>query len=207
MAEAKKITVDVVNATGSKVSTVELDNKVFGVKVNNQAIYQAVKLNNANKRQATAKTKTRSEVSGGGKKPWRQKGTGRARAGSTRSPIWVGGGNVFGPKGTQNFKLEQNRKEHQLALHSALSLKVNKGLVVIDEIKTDKKTKSFNKIIKALKLEGKTLVVVSKIDTNLALAASNLAKVAVLDVKHLNVYDIMNARNLLIKADALKEIK
>ncbi|MCQ2794164.1 MAG: 50S ribosomal protein L4 [Bacilli bacterium] len=207
MAESKKITVDVVNATGAKVSTIDLNSKVFGVKPNDQAIYHAVKLANANARQATAKTKKRSEVSGGGKKPWRQKGTGRARAGSTRSPIWVGGGTVFGPKGVQNFKLNQNRKEHQLAMYSALSLKAKKGLVVIDELKTDKKTKSFNKIIKALKLEGKTLVVVSKVDTNLMHAAHNLSNVKLLDLKHLNVYDVMNARNLLLTADVVKEVK
>jgi len=207
MTESKKLTIDVVNASGAKTSSIELDKDIFGVKVNNQAIYNAVKLYMANSRQATAKTKKRSEVSGGGKKPWRQKGTGRARAGSTRSPIWVGGGTVFGPKGVQNFKLAQNRKEHELALHSALSLKAKEGLIVIDTIKSDKKTKTFVKMLEATKCVGKTLVVVDKIDENLLLATSNLAKVALIDVKHLNVYDVMDAKTLLISAPALKEVK
>jgi len=201
----KKITVDVVNETGNKVSTIDLDNKVFGVKPNDQAIYNAVKLYMANKRQATAKTKKRSEVSGGGKKPWRQKGTGRARAGSTRSPIWVGGGTVFGPKGVQNFKLKENKKEYALALASALSIKVKEGLVVLEDIKA-KKTKDIAKLLKALKVT-KALIVVDKADKDLARASANLANTKLVDVKHLNVYDVMNANTLVITTKALKEVK
>ena len=160
MADTKKLTVDVINASGNKVASVDLNSKIFGIKVNDHAIYEAVKLHNANNRQATAKTKKRSEVSGGGKKPWRQKGTGRARAGSTRSPIWVGGGTVFGPKGVQNFKLDQNRKAYDLALRSSLTLKANKGLIVLDDINA-KKSKEIAKAMKSLKVK-KGLIVVDK---------------------------------------------
>lgn len=199
------LTVDVVNATGTKVSTVTLNEKIFGVKVNQHAIYEAVKLYMANKRQATAKTKKRSEVSGGGKKPWRQKGTGRARAGSTRSPIWVGGGTVFGPKGVQNFKLEQNRKEYKAAINSALTLKVKNGLVVIDNLET-KKCKEVKAILKKLKLD-KSLIVTENPSAELIKSASNIENVKLVDVKHLNVYDIMNANNLLITSAALKALE
>lgn len=207
MAENKKITVDVIDNTGAKVSTVDLNSDIFGIKVNHHAVYNAVKLYMANSRQATAKTKKRSEVSGGGKKPWRQKGTGRARAGSTRSPIWVGGGTVFGPKGNQNFKLEQNHKEYVIALHSALTLKAKKGLVVIDEVKDINKTKDIANLLKGLKLAGKTLIVVNKPSKKLTLACKNIKNVNLVDTKHINVYNIMDARNLLISASALKEVK
>ncbi|MCQ2791914.1 MAG: 50S ribosomal protein L4 [Bacilli bacterium] len=205
MAESKKLTVDVVNASGNKVSTVDLNSKIFGVKVNNHAIYEAVKLYNANKRQATAKTKKRSEVSGGGKKPWRQKGTGRARAGSTRSPIWVGGGTVFGPKGVQNFKLDQNRKAYDLALRSSLSLKANNGLIVLEDIKA-KKSKEVAKLMKALKVT-KGLIVVDKANKELVLATNNIKSIKLVDVAHINVYDVMNANHLLMTSKALKALE
>ncbi|MCQ2795378.1 MAG: 50S ribosomal protein L4 [Bacilli bacterium] len=205
MAETKKLTVDVINASGNKVASVDLNSKIFGVKVNNHAIYEAVKLHNANKRQATAKTKKRSEVSGGGKKPWRQKGTGRARAGSTRSPIWVGGGTVFGPKGVQNFKLDQNRKAYDLALRSSLTLKVNKGLIVLDDMKA-KKSKEIAKMMKSLKVK-KGLIVVDKNSKELTLASRNINNIKLVDVAHLNVYDIMNANHLLITTKALKALE
>lgn len=205
MADVKKLTVDVINTTGNKVSTVDLNSKIFGVKVNDHAIYEAVKLHNANKRQATAKTKKRSEVSGGGKKPWRQKGTGRARAGSTRSPIWVGGGTVFGPKGVQNFKLDQNRKAYDLALRSALTLKANKGLIVLDDINA-KKSKEIIKVMKSLKVL-KGLIVVDKASKDLVRAVRNIYTMKLVDVAHLNVYDIMNANHLLITTKALKALE
>ena len=205
MADVKKLTIDVINTTGNKVSTVDLNSKIFGVKVNDHAIYEAVKLHNANKRQATAKTKKRSEVSGGGKKPWRQKGTGRARAGSTRSPIWVGGGTVFGPKGVQNFKLDQNRKAYDLALRSALTLKANKGLIVLDDINA-KKSKEIVKVMKSLKVL-KGLIVVDKASKDLVRAVRNIYTMKLVDVAHLNVYDIMNANHLLITTKALKALE
>ena len=130
---------DVLNQTGTKVEEVSLNKDVFGVEVNDSVIYDAVQVYMSNCRQATAKTKKRDEVSGGGRKPWRQKGTGRARQGSTRSPQWRGGGVVFGPTGEQNFKLKQNRKEARLALKSVLSDKVNtKDLILVNEIKCEK---------------------------------------------------------------------
>ena len=205
MADTKKLTVDVINATGNKVSSVDLNSKIFGVKVNQHAIYEAVKLHNANARQATAKTKKRSEVSGGGKKPWRQKGTGRARAGSTRSPIWVGGGTVFGPKGVQNFKLDQNRKAYDLALRSSLTIKANKGLIVLDDMKA-KKSKEIAKMMKSLKV-NKGLIVVDKNSKELTLASRNIKNIKLVDVAHLNVYDIMNANHLLITTKALKALE
>lgn len=205
MADTKKLTVDVINASGNKVASVDLNSKIFGVKVNDHAIYEAVKLHNANKRQATAKTKKRSEVSGGGKKPWRQKGTGRARAGSTRSPIWVGGGTVFGPKGVQNFKLDQNRKAYDLALRSSLTLKASKGLIVLDDMKA-KKSKEISKMMKSLKVK-KGLIVVDKNSKELILASRNINNIKLVDVAHLNVYDIMNANHLLITTKALKALE
>lgn len=130
----KAVSYPVVNQAGEKVSTVKLAGEIFGIEPHKDAMFAAVNTYLANRRQATAKTKTRAEVSGGGKKPWRQKGTGRARAGSSRSPIWVGGGVVFGPTGTQNYKLSMNKKEHDLALRSALSLKVSeKAFIVLEE--------------------------------------------------------------------------
>jgi len=201
----KKLTVEVVDTTGKKVSDIELNSNIFNAKVNDHAIYEAVKLYNANKRQATAKTKKRSEVSGGGKKPWRQKGTGRARAGSTRSPIWVGGGTVFGPKGVQNFKIEQNRKAHDLALRSALTLKAKKGLIVLDDIKA-KKAKEMSNILKALKVT-KALIVVDASSKDLKNATNNIKNIILVDVKHINVYDIMNANHLLITTKALKALE
>ena len=142
MSEKKTVSVKVLNMAGEEVGKLSLNGAVFAVEPHKQAMFNAVQVEQANQRQATAKTKVRHEVSGGGKKPWRQKGTGRARAGSSRSPVWVGGGTVFGPVGNQNFTLSQNRKEHQLALRSALSLKTPKDLVVVNEIKFEgKKTK------------------------------------------------------------------
>ena len=131
MAE-KKINVKVLNMKGEEVSKVGLSASVFGIEPHNQAMFDAVQVEQSNARQATAKTKVRHEVSGGGKKPFRQKGTGRARAGTTRSPIWVGGGTVFGPDGNQSYKISQNKKAHNLALRSALSLKAKEGLVFVD---------------------------------------------------------------------------
>ena len=175
MAEKKTVTVKVLNMAGEKVSDLKLKASVFAVEPHNQSMFDAVQVEQSNSRQATAKTKKRFEVSGGGKKPWRQKGTGRARAGSTRSPIWVGGGTVFGPTGVQNFKISQNKKEHQLALKSALSLKVKDGLVVVDNIALDAiKTKSFVNFLDAVKVEGKAIVAVKEIDENLFASARNV---------------------------------
>ena len=154
MAEKKSVSVKVLNMAGEQVKDLKLAGSVFAIEPHKQAMFNAVQVEQANSRQATAKTKVRHEVSGGGKKPWRQKGTGRARAGSSRSPVWVGGGTVFGPVGNQNYTISQNKKEHQLALRSALSLKTPKDLVVVDEIKFEaKKTKAFVKMLEAIKCD------------------------------------------------------
>ena len=208
MAEKKSVSVKLYSQAGEEVGKISLAGDVFAVEPHKQAMFNAVQVEQANTRQATAKTKVRHEVSGGGKKPWRQKGTGRARAGSSRSPIWVGGGTVFGPVGTQNFTLSQNKKEHQLALRSALSLKTPKDLVVVDEIKFDaKKTKDFVKMLAALKVDTKVLVVVSEIDENTFASARNVDYARVVTPDNVSVYDLLNADKLLISKAAVKEVE
>ena len=208
MAEKKSVSVKVLNMAGEQVKDLKLAGSVFAVEPHKQAMFNAVQVEQANSRQATAKTKVRHEVSGGGKKPWRQKGTGRARAGSSRSPIWVGGGTVFGPVGNQNFTISQNKKEHQLAVKSALSLKTPKDLVVIDEIKfADKKTKEFVKMLKAIKCEVKTLVVVNEIDENLFASVRNVAYAKVVTTDNVSVYDLLNAEKLVMSEAAVKSVE
>jgi len=207
MAE-KKISLPVYSLAGEKVSTVSVSAEYFGVEEKVQAVHDAIVCYQANMRQDTAKTKKRDEVSGGGKKPWRQKGTGRARAGSTRSPIWVGGGTVFGPTGVQNHTLKQNRKEHKLALRSAYSSKV-KDLVVVDEIKlADKKTKSVVKMLKDLKVSGKVLVVVSDDkNENLIYGASNIKGVVVTPAWNVSVYDLVYFDKIVMDKTTLKVVE
>ena len=208
MSEKKTVSVKVLNMAGEEVGKLSLNGAVFAVEPHKQAMFNAVQVEQANQRQATAKTKVRHEVSGGGKKPWRQKGTGRARAGSSRSPVWVGGGTVFGPVGNQNFTLSQNKKEHQLALRSALSLKTPKDLVVVNEIKFEgKKTKEFVKMLAALKSEVKTLVVVSEIDENLFASVRNVSYAKVVTPDNVSVYDLLNAEKLVMSEAAVKEVE
>ena len=207
MAE-KKINVKVLNMKGEEVSKVGLSASVFGIEPHNQAMFDAVQVEQSNSRQATAKTKVRHEVSGGGKKPFRQKGTGRARAGTTRSPVWVGGGTVFGPVGNQNYKISQNKKEHALAVKSALSLKVKEGLIVVDEIKfTEKKTKLFVAMLDALQANKKTLVVVNELDENLVGSCRNVAYARVVTKDNLSVLDLLNADALVISLEAIKAVE
>lgn len=208
MAEKKSVSVKVVNMAGAEVGSISLSGHVFGCEEHKQAMFNAVQVEQANSRQATAKTKVRHEVSGGGKKPWRQKGTGRARAGSSRSPIWVGGGTVFAPVGTQNFTLSQNKKEHQLALRSALSLKTPKDLVVVDEIKfTTMKTKEFVKMLEALKVDTKVLVVVSELDEEIARTVRNVCYARVVTSDNVSVYDLLNADKLVMSKAAIKDVE
>ena len=207
MAE-KKINVKVLNMKGEEVSKIGLSASVFGIEPHNQAMFDAVQVEQSNSRQATAKTKVRHEVSGGGKKPYRQKGTGRARAGTTRSPVWVGGGTVFGPVGNQNYKISQNKKEHALAVKSALSLKAKAGLVVVDEIKfEEKKTKNFVAMLDALQANKKTLVVVSELDENLVGSCRNVAYARVVTKDNLSVLDLLNAEDLVISLEAVKAVE
>lgn len=191
---------------GNAVSSLEVSKDVFGVKPNESVMFDAVMVYQSNSRQATVKTKKRFEVSGGGRKPWRQKGTGRARAGSTRSPIWVGGGTVFGPTGVQNYKLKQNKKEHDLALRSALSLKAKKDLVVLDSLTVSGKTKDVVSLLKAFKLDNvKTLIVTS--DDLVFQGASNLSNVGLRSVGNISVYDLLNFNKIVMVKEDVKKIE
>lgn len=204
---AAKVSVSVVNLAGEEVKKLNLDASVFGIKeANEQAVHDAVITYQANLRQATAKTKKRHEVSGGGKKPYRQKGTGRARAGSSRSPIWVGGGKVFGPDGNQNYTVYQNKKAHALALKTVLSQKVENGLVVVDKLDTKKiSTKAMVGNFAALKVEGKILLVTN--DENTYKSAKNISKVVVRPTNNVSVYDVLNAKYLVVGEAEIKEIE
>lgn len=208
MAEKKSVSVKVLDMAGNEVSKMNLDASVFAVEPNKSVMFDAVQVEQSNARQATAKTKVRHEVSGGGKKPWRQKGTGRARAGTTRSPIWVGGGTVFGPVGNQNYKKSQNKKEHALAVKSALSLKTKDGLVVVDEIKfADAKTKSFVAMLDALKVGNKVLVVVDSIKEDVCAASRNVGYAKVVSADNVSVVDLMNVDSLVMTKAAVKEVE
>ncbi len=205
---AKRISMVVLNQNGEELEKkVNLNGDVFGIEPNTQVMFDAVQVYQANKRQATAKTKTRAEVRGGGKKPWRQKGTGRARAGSSRSPIWVGGGTVFGPIGNQNFKLKMNKKSHALALKSALSIKASeKNIVLVDNL-TSTKTKDVVKTLEALKVDSKALVVLAKENEEFTRAARNVPFVKVVLANNVSVYDLMNSTKLVMTVDAAKTVE
>lgn len=208
MAEKKTVSVKVYNMAGEEVSKLSLKAEAFGVEPNNQVMFDAVQVEQSNARQATAKTKVRHEVSGGGKKPFRQKGTGRARAGTTRSPIWVGGGTVFGPDGNQSYKISQNKKAHNLALRSALSLKVKDGMRVLDELKLkEKKTKEFLKVLDALKVGGKALVVVDAIDENTFYSASNLDWVKLVTTDNVSVLDLLNVDTVVFTKSSVENLQ
>lgn len=194
------IELPVLNYEGNKEGTVKLAEWLFGIEAHEPAVHLAVKVDLANRRQATAKTKTRAEVSGGGKKPWRQKGTGRARAGSSRSPLWRHGGIVFGPTGTQNYKLKMNKQVHFLALASVLSDKVssNKLVVVTDEKFGEPKTKKFADALKALNAGKKVLFAIHEYDENLVKAASNIPNLSLVSIDNISVYDVLNADTLIM---------
>lgn len=205
---AKNISLPVYSQAGEELAKVTLSAAVFGVEANTQVMRDAVVVYQANMRQDTAKTKKRDEVSGGGKKPWRQKGTGRARAGSSRSPIWVGGGTVFGPTGVQNHKISQNKKEHKLALRSAWSLKAKDGLKVVDSFKFEEiKTKNVVKMLSDLKVSGKVLIVIAEADENLILSAQNIANVVITRADNVSVYDLMYFDTVVANKDAVKAIE
>lgn len=209
MAETKTFDLKVVTLAGEDAGTVSLSKEVFQVKEENrQAVLDAILAERANARQATAKTKKRHEVSGGGKKPWRQKGTGRARAGSSRSPLWVGGGKVFGPDGNQNYAVSQNKKAYALAIKTVLSEKVVKGLLVVKDMKLAKiSTKDLSATLSKLGLKGKTLIVVDPENKNFVASARNLSKVKLVANNNVSVYDVVNAANLLVTVDDIKVIE
>ena len=199
--------VSVYNMEGKEVGTIELNDAVFGVEVNEHLVHMAVVQQLANNRQGTQKAKTRSEVSGGGRKPWRQKGTGHARQGSTRSPQWTGGGVVFAPV-PRDYSFKLNKKEKRAALKSALTSKVQDAkLIVVDELKFDEiKTKNFVNVMNNLKVQ-KGLVVIAENDANVVMSAKNVADVNTTLVNTINVYDIMKAKTVVLTKDAVAKIE
>ena len=199
--------VSVYNMEGKEVGTAELNDSIFGVEINEHLVHMAVLQQLANNRQGTQKAKTRSEVSGGGRKPWRQKGTGHARQGSIRAPQWKGGGVVFAPT-PRDYSFKLNKKEKQAALKSVLTDKVvNGALVVVDELKLDEiATKQFAQVMKNLNVE-KGLVVLADNDKNVVLSARNMADVNTEVVNAINVYDILSAGKLVLTKDALNKIE
>ena len=200
---------NVVNKQGEVVKQVELNDAIFAVEYNEQCVFDAIMVARSNSRQATAKTKKRDEVRGGGKKPFRQKGTGRARQGSSREPQMVGGGVVIGPTGIQNFKIRQNKKAARLALKSVLTEKASEqNLVVVDEFNFETpKTKEFVKVLDAVKAGGKVLFVATEEDDATILSARNLQYVKIVYPQGINVYDIVNVDTLLVSEAALKTIE
>ena len=198
----------VLNLKGEKVKDLTLKDAVWNIEINEPVMHDAIVLAQASLRQGTASTKTRSEVSGGGRKPYKQKGTGNARQGSTRSPQWPGGGIVFGPK-PRKYDKKQNRKERRLALKSALSAKFqDKELIVVENYNLDSnKTKAFNEVLGNLKVNGKAVVVYSDDNENLFLASRNNNKVAVLATDEINVLDIVAANYLVIDESSVKKIE
>lgn len=199
--------VSVYNMEGKEVGTLELNDAVFGVEVNEHLVHLAVVAQLANKRQGTQKAKTRSEVSGGGRKPWRQKGTGHARQGSTRAPQWTGGGVVFAPV-PRDYSFKLNKKEKRAALKSALTDKLaNAKLIVVDELKFDTvKTKNFAQVMSNLEVNN-GLVVVNENDTNVMMSARNIPTVKMALPNTINVYDIMKAGKVVLTKDAVKTIE
>ena len=201
-------TMKVLNMAGAEVGTVELNDEIFGIEPNTVVVHEVVKNHLANCRQGTQSALTRAEVSGGGKKPWRQKGTGHARQGSTRAPQWTHGGIVFAPK-PRDYSYVLNKKVKRLALKSVLSAKAAEGkLVVIDSIKMDAiKTAEFRKFLNAVKVDGKAVVVTPEVDTVIVKSARNIPGVLTTIANMLNVYDIINAQYLVVDQAALAKIE
>ena len=199
--------VAVYNMEGKEVGTMELNDAVFGVEVNEHLVHLAVVAQLANKRQGTQKAKTRSEVSGGGRKPWRQKGTGHARQGSTRAPQWTGGGVVFAPT-PRDYTIRLNKKEKRLALKSALTSRVQENkFIVLDELKFDEiKTKKMQAVLDALNV-SKALVVLNDNDANVMMSARNIANVQTALTNTINVYDILKYNTVIVTKAAVATIE
>ncbi len=200
--------VDVYNIEGKKVSDIELADSVFGIEPNENIVHSVLKNYLANQRQGTQSTKTRAEVSGGGKKPWRQKGTGRARQGSTRAPQWIKGGVALGPK-PRSYRYTVNKKEKRLAVKSVLSSKVlEKELTVVDKLELKEiKTKSMVNALAALKVEGKTLIVLPENDKNVVMSARNIKDVKTISANNINVFDLLKYSNLILPVDTVKKLE
>ena len=199
--------VKIFNIEGKEVGTLELNDAVFGVEINNHLVHMAVVQQLANKRQGTQSAKTRAEVSGGGRKPWRQKGTGHARQGSTRSPQWKGGGVVFAPK-PRDYSFKMNKKEKALAIKSALTSRVNEAkFVVVDDLNFDEiKTKKMKAVLDNFKLQ-KALIILDKKNDNVALSARNLPKIRTVLTNTINVYDILKYDTVVLTKDAVAQIE
>ena len=200
--------VSVFNMKGAEVGTIDLNDAVFGVEVNEHLVHLAVVQQLANNRQGTQKAKTRSEVSGGGRKPWSQKGTGHARQGSTRAPQWTGGGVVFAPV-PRDYTVKMNKKEKRAALKSALTSKVQDSkFIVLDELSFDEiKTKNFVEVLNNLKVDKKAIVVMPEIDEKVIMSARNIPTVQTTLVNTLNVYDVMNGGTVIVTKDAVAKIE
>ena len=200
--------IQVLNTKGEKVSDIKLNETVWGITPNDAVLYDAITLTRNSLRQGTADTKTRSEVSGGGRKPWKQKGTGRARQGSIRAPHFPGGGIVFGPH-PRSYSKKMNKKERKLALKSALSYKmIDKSLVVIDNLAVeDIKTKNMVKLLENLKVTGNTLLVVESLNENIVLATRNLSNVILLEASEINTFDVIAADVMVVTEEAMKKIE
>jgi len=199
--------VSVYNMEGKEVGTIELSDAVFGVEVNEHLVHMAVVSQLANKRQGTQKAKTRSEVSGGGRKPWRQKGTGHARQGSTRAPQWTGGGVVFAPT-PRDYTIKLNKKERRLALKSVLTAKVQENkFIVLDELKFDGiKTKNFQAVLNNLNVD-KAMVVINDNDKNVVMSARNIPNVITAQTNTINVYDILKYNTMIVTKAAAETIQ
>lgn len=196
------------NQTGSKVGDVELNDSVFGIEPNNHVMFEAVVMQRASLRQGTHKTKIRSEVAGGGRKPWRQKGTGRARQGSIRSPQWRGGGTVFGPV-PRSYSYKLPKKVRRLAIKSALSSKVvAEEILVLESLSFDApKTKEFTQVLKGLFVDNKALVVTAGLDENVALSARNIPGITVVTAEGINVLDVLNHDKLIMTKAAVEKVE
>ena len=200
--------IDVYNIEGKKVSDIELSDKVFGIEPNEKIVHSVLVNYMANQRQGTASTKTRAEVSGGGRKPWKQKGTGRARQGSIRAPQWFKGGIALGPK-PRDYSYTVNKKEKRLAIKSVLSSKVlENNLVVVDSLSFKEiKTKNMVKALDALKVEGKTLILLPEKNENVQKSARNIEGVKTSLVNTINVYDLLKYKKLVLTVDTIKKLE
>lgn len=201
---------DMLNLNGEKVKEINLKDNIWNIEPNNNVLHDAIVLTLASRRQGTHKVKTRSEVSGGGRKPWRQKGTGNARQGSIRAPQWRGGGIVFGPTLDRNYTKKMNRKERRLALKSALTYKAReKELILVDNIKFEtNKTKEMMLLLNKLDLVNeKILLVINELDENICLASRNIGNIKVVLPEEVNTYDVVNADKMLLTESSLQKLE
>ena len=200
--------VDVYDIKGKKVSDIELADSVFGIEPNENIVHSVLVNYLANQRQGTQSTKTRAEVSGGGKKPWRQKGTGRARQGSIRAPQWIKGGIALGPK-PRSYKYTVNKKEKRLAIKSVLSSKVlEKELTVVDKLEVKEiKTKTMVKALADMKVEGKTLIILPENNKNVLMSSRNIEGVKTIVANNINIFDLLKYTNLILPVDTVKKLE